>query len=243
MRDLTYDTIYETEAAHWWYRVRRDMVEEILALHARRLPDACLRILDVGCGTGLLMKEMQQFGAVYGVDISQRAVAYCKSRGLAPLIASADRLPYRDEAFDAVVALDVLEHLDRDQAGAKELARVLSPSGIIIIAVPAFMFLWGITDEVSDHYRRYTRKQIVSLIEGAGLHVRRATYFNTLLFPAIAAVRLAVRCFRMPMESEGGIGNKVINEVLHRIFSFELRLLSGINFPFGVSVLVIASKR
>jgi 2-polyprenyl-3-methyl-5-hydroxy-6-metoxy-1,4-benzoquinol methylase len=242
MRDLTYDTIYETETAHWWYRVRRNIVKKILAARAKDVGGACLRILDVGCGTGQLMKEMHQFGPVYGVDISQRAVAYCKARGLAPLIATADRLPYGDETFDTIVALDVLEHLQDDRAGAKELARVLSANGTAVIAVPAFMFLWGITDEVSHHYRRYTRKEIVALVEEAGLRVRHATYFNTLLFPAIAAVRLAVRFLRIPVESEGRIRSKIINEALYGIFSFESRLLTHIRFPFGVSVLVIASR-
>jgi SAM-dependent methyltransferase len=242
MRDVTYDTIYENEGAHWWYRVRRNIVKRILASMAKRRDGTGLRILEVGCGTGQLMKEIEPYGAVFGMDISQRAVSYCKARGLAPSIATADRLPYRSEAFDTVIALDVLEHLQDDHAGAKEIARVLSPSGVAIIAVPAFMFLWGITDEVSHHYRRYTRGEVVALIEGAGLHVRRATYFNTFLFPAIAAVRLAVRFCRIPMQSEGRIGSNVINEVLYGIFSVESQLLRYMQFPFGVSVLVIASK-
>jgi 2-polyprenyl-3-methyl-5-hydroxy-6-metoxy-1,4-benzoquinol methylase len=242
MRDVTYDTIYENEVAHWWYRVRRNIVKSILASQAKHREGTGLRILEVGCGTGQLMKEMQPYGAVFGMDISQRAVSYCKARGLAPLIATADRLPYGNDAFDTVIALDVLEHLQDDAAGATEIARILSANGMAIIAVPAFMFLWGITDEVSHHYRRYTRGQVVALIEGAGLRVRRATYFNTFLFPAIAAVRLAVRLCRIPMQSEGRIGSNVINEVLYGIFSLESRLLRYMQFPFGVSVLVIASK-
>lgn len=242
MRELAYDTIYETEIIHWWYRARRNIVKQILASHTRLSERERLRILDVGCGTGQLMKEMQQFGSVYGVDISQRAVAYCKERGLAPSIASADNLPYGNDTFDAVVALDVLEHLQDDRAGARELARVLSPNGIAVVAVPAFMFLWGITDDAGHHYRRYNKKEILAVLKEAKLHIRRATYFNTLLFPAIAAVRLAVRFLRIPMESEGKIGSKVVNDILYKIFSFEARLLTRMRFPFGVSILVIASK-
>jgi SAM-dependent methyltransferase len=241
MRDVMYDTLYETEAVHWWYRVRRVLIASLVGTLQK--PDGrALRILYIGCGTGLLMKELSAHGEVTGVDMSERAAAYCKARGLSVDVASAEKLPYADGAFDAVIILDVLEHLADDRTGVKEVARVLTPGGTAIVTVPAFTFLWGVTDELSQHYRRYARGAVVRRLEECGLTVQRATYFNTFLFLPIAAVRLAVRFLHIPMESENRVGGPTVNRLLHAIFSVEVPMLRWANFPFGVSVLVVARK-
>lgn len=241
MQDVMYDIMYQTERTQWWYRVRRELVAELMA-PIREKKGHSLRILDIGCGTGLLMRELQQFGEVRGVDVSERAVAYCKERGLNPVVGSADQLPFPDASFDVVVMLDVLEHLSDDGAGAREVVRVLKGGGTAIIAVPAFRFLWGVTDEISNHHRRYTKPELLRVLTGAGLTVHRATYFNTFLFPAIAAVRVLVRWLRIPVKSENTMGGSGVNEVLYRIFALELPVLRHLNFPFGVSILAITSK-
>ena len=241
MKDVAYDIIYEHESTHWWYRVRRHIVGSILRTKAQKYSRP-LNILDIGCGTGLLMKEMGRYGQVEGVDISERAVAYCKQRGLSPVVGSADALPFKDNTFDIAVILDVLEHLPDDKKGCEELYRVLAQGGSAVIAVPAFMFLWSVTDEVSNHYRRYTKKEIIACLKTAGFSIERATYFNTFLFLPILAVRSAVRLFRIPMKSENTVGGPLINTSLYSIFSAESKLLPYVNYPFGVSILIIASK-
>jgi len=242
MQAHAYDIIYQNEATNWWYRVRRKIVCNMLARYQKKSPTP-LRILDIGCGTGLLMQEMQRYGTVEGVDISAQAIAYCKERGLSTVQeASAEVLPYPSESFDVVVILDVLEHLKDDSAGLNEIKRVLVPGGRAIITVPAFMFLWSITDVLSEHYRRYTRREICAAVKKTGLHIQRATYFNTFLFPAIAAVRLSVRVFRIKMKSETRVGGSIGNAIFYALFRLESFLLPYVSFPFGVSVLIIAQK-
>ncbi|HEX8994204.1 MAG TPA: class I SAM-dependent methyltransferase, partial [Candidatus Paceibacterota bacterium] len=184
MKEEMYDIMYQTERDHWWYRVRRELVSRLLGQIQKKRGGTPLHILDVGCGTGLLMQEMQQFGQIEGVDMSERAVAYCRERNLNPVVGSADSLPFPDGSFDVVVMLDVLEHLEDDSIGAREIYRILKPGGIAIVTVPAFMFLWGDTDEIGNRYRRYSRTQLLSRLREAGLQIDRSTYFNTLLFPA-----------------------------------------------------------
>lgn len=242
MQEKAYDIIYKIELGHWWYRVRRAIVHNLLTFFTidRKHP---LRILDIGCGMGALLKEMEEFGEVEGVDISPRAIAYCKERGFSAVsVGSADALPYANDTFDVVVILDVLEHLKDDIKGAQEVARVLKAGGVAIIAVPAFMFLWGITDELSQHYRRYTRKEIVQCIQTSGLSVWRATYFNTFLFPAIASVRLFVRLFRIQIKSENSLEGNITNRLFYFVFYIESIVMRWVNFPFGVSILVVAKK-
>ncbi|MFZ2500410.1 MAG: class I SAM-dependent methyltransferase [Minisyncoccia bacterium] len=237
-----YDVMYENESTHWWYRVRREIIFSLLSSIAKKRGEP-LRILEVGCGTGTLLKEIDCFGSVRGIDISPYAIAYCEERGLTNVtVGDAAQIPFPDESFDVVIALDVLEHLKDDTIGCREIIRVLSPEGTAIIAVPAFMFLWGVTDVVSHHFRRYTRRQIVSCILKAGFIIDRATYFNIFLFLPIAMVRLGVRVLSITMRSENTITGRCTNAILYRVFRSESLLLRYFNFPFGVSILITANK-
>jgi SAM-dependent methyltransferase len=242
MKDSRYDFIYEQEMHHWWYRVRRELVGKIVHTYEREKVGP-LKILDIGCGAGALMQELAVFGEVSGVDISPRAIEYCKARGITRVQeADAAKLPFPDESFDVVVMLDVLEHLPDDNDGANEVARVLKKDGLAIIAVPAFMFLWGVTDVVSHHFRRYRRPELVRALKSAELSVKYAGYFNTFLFPLIALVRFAVRFLKLPMENEQGTGGKIGNAICYAIFSLESKFIPTVRFPFGVSILALARK-
>ncbi|MEJ7711027.1 MAG: class I SAM-dependent methyltransferase [Pyrinomonadaceae bacterium] len=106
------------------------------------------------------------------LDVSEEALKFCRERGLTKVkLGAAERLPYADKSFDLVTALDVVEHLDDDVAGLKEMRRVLRPGGRSLLFVPAFMFLWGVQDDVSHHRRRYTIAQLKKSVATAGLEV------------------------------------------------------------------------
>ena len=240
MQEQVYDYIYQREMEHWWYRVRRQLVKRLVARYSQ---GTAVRILDIGCGTGALLRELSAYGEASGIDVSEKAVQYCKERGLTRVsLGDAAKLPFPDASFDIVVILDVLEHIEDDAAGCNEIKRVLKPGGHAIIAVPAFMFLWGVTDVLSHHYRRYTRPRLLRCVRASGLRVEYATYFNTFLFPAIAFVRLAVRVLSIPMRSEQNLESPFVNNILFHIFSLEARLIPYIRFPFGVSVLALVRK-
>lgn len=240
MEDAHHDTIYATEQNHWWYRVRRCMVHDILRAYGVPRSDA-VNILDVGCGTGLLMTELKEYN-IEGIDVSPRAVAFCKERGLTNVTeGSAEHIPRPDNQYDVILALDVIEHIKDDLGSLREMKRVLKPGGYLILFVPAFMFLWSVTDDNSHHFRRYTREELCRKVEQAGLRVARASYFNTILFPAIAGVRLLVRALGVPMRTENTFASS-FNGVFYALFRLESILLRVCNLPFGVSVLVVARK-
>ncbi len=113
--------------------------------------------MDVGCGTGANLEMLSQFGNPEGVDVSAEALKFCRQRGLRQVKqGAAEALPYESNSFDLVTGLDVVEHLDDDVAGLKEMRRVLRAGGRAVLFVPAFMFLWGVQDDISNHRRRYT---------------------------------------------------------------------------------------
>ena len=83
---------------------------------------------------------LANFGDAEGVDVSTEALSFCKQRGLQSVrLGEAEKLPYPDQSFDLVTGLDVVEHLDDDLAGLREMRRVLKPGGRALLFVPAFM--------------------------------------------------------------------------------------------------------
>ncbi len=234
--------MYNSELYHWWYRVRRKYIHDLLRKEGIGKHGEAT-ILDVGCGAGALMKELEGYGKVEGIDFSETAVAFCKSRGIQSVQKSGvESMPFADSTFDVVLAMDVLEHVKDDKEGMLEIWRVLKPGGIAIIFVPAYMFLWGITDVLSQHYRRYTMGSLQALVQEK-FKIRRKTYFNTFLFLPIAAVRLFARFFRINMKDENAVGNRFVNSILYVVFNAERFFLRFMGFPFGVSCCIVAEKR
>lgn len=240
MQKIHYESIYNVELNHWWYKVRRKLIHDFFNKYMTNKP---LSILDVGCGAGALMKELETYGSVNGVDFSETAVSFCKSRGINSVqISGIESLPFQDSSFDVVLALDVLEHIPDDKKGVREAVRVLKPGGILILFVPAFTFLWGITDVRSQHYRRYNLKQLTDATEGH-LEILKRSYFNTFLFFPIATVRLLASVFKLDIKDENSMSDGFINNVFYYIFNLERSFLKFMNFPFGVSCCIVAKKR
>ena len=242
MKRIHYETLYSHELGHWWYSVRRKLVHDLL--HRYTNEKSGLSILDFGCGTGALTKELERYGNVTGIDFSQQAIDFCKARGVKDVrLGSIEHTGCEESAYDLVLCLDVLEHLPDDEIAIKEIKRVLKPRGAVIVFVPTFQFLWSVTDEVSQHYRRYRLPQLIEKFERLEFTIERRSYFNTFLFPMIALVRLGVRLLHIKMESEAETGDGVVNKVLFFIFDLERRCLKFMNFPFGVSGMIIAKKK
>jgi SAM-dependent methyltransferase len=238
------------QSTHWWYLARAEILESILRQY---LPaDRTRRLLDLGCGPGGMRPMLSQFGRLVSTDFTFDALQFCRAQLLDYLVAADGmRLPFGDAQFDAVCMFDVIEHLSDDAQAARELHRVLKPGGHAVITVPAFQWLWGRQDIVSHHYRRYNAPQLQSVLTGAQFDILKLSYFNTFLFPPVAAVRLA---FRLGGLNRGKSAEEVssdlqmarrgpVNSALRKLFAAEKGILRQGNFPFGVSLLCVARKR
>lgn len=245
MQPHTYAIMYEVEQSHWWYVGRRRIIKSFVeeALAGLDMPERRARMLDVGCGTGGNLELLSRFGDTEGVDISEDALAFCRTRGLAKVRrGAAEQLPYEDCSFDLVTALDVIEHLDDDTAGLREMRRVLRPGGRVLLFVPAFMFLWGVQDDVSHHRRRYRLPQLRSVVQAAGFEVERMSYANITFFAPILLGRGLMRVTGMRPASENNINVSALNGILGRVFGAESFWLRRANLPFGVSALCLARR-
>ena len=243
MMQHTYPILFELEESHWWHIGRRRIIADFVRDICAQVTDRTPRILDVGCGTGANVQMLSQFGDAEGVDISPDALAFCHARGLDKVkLGAAEELPYEDESFDLVTALDVVEHLDDDVAGLREMRRVLRPGGRVLLFVPTFMWLWGVQDDISHHRRRYRLPELRRAVIEAGFEVERTTYANiTFLWPTFLG-RLFMRVTGIRPESESHINIVALNPLFARILGSEARFLRFMNFPIGVSGLCVARK-
>jgi SAM-dependent methyltransferase len=241
MQQHTYSIMYEVEETHWWFVGRRRILRSFVARIVKNLRKANLQILDIGCGTGANLEMLSEFGNAQGVDVSAEALSFCRTRGLDQVRqGEAEQLPYEDAKFDLVTALDVVEHLDDDLSGLKEMRRVLRPDGCALIFVPAFMFLWGVQDDISNHRRRYTLPGIREALQSAGFELERATYANITFFFPILLGRLLMRATGFRPASENNLTIGSLNGVLGNLFGAESAFLRYLNFPFGVSIICVA---
>src|SRR3954471_13045364 len=125
MEHHTYAIMDRVEDKHWWFVGRRAILETFLRQIIQNLKSKIQnpKILDVGCGTGANLEMLSQFGTAEGVDVSDDALEFCHRKGLSAQKGLAETLPFDDETFDLTTALDVVEHLDDDIGGLKEMFR------------------------------------------------------------------------------------------------------------------------
>jgi SAM-dependent methyltransferase len=243
MQHHTYSIMYEVEGKHWWFFGRRKIIEGFVENICREIGKRKPRILDVGCGTGANLQMLSQYGITEGVDVSSDALDFCRARGLAKVkLGAAEALPYEDAAFDLVTGLDVVEHLDDDVAGLREMRRVLRPGGRALLFVPAFMFLWGVQDDISRHRRRYALRELKQKLGAAGFSIERATYANMTFFLPILIGRVLMRLTRIRPSSENNITIGALNGLLGRFLGAEGWWLKRMDFPFGVSIVCVARR-
>jgi SAM-dependent methyltransferase len=238
-----YETMHALELRHWWFRGRRRVLVDLLREVAGPRVSS-LRILDYGCGTGGNTSGYASLGAVVGVEPDAAAVRLARERGGAQYCRSnGTQLPFRQGAFDAVVASDVLEHIEDDFAAVYEIARVLRPGGAAIISVPAHQWLFSQHDAALHHFRRYSKAGLRELLERGGLRVRRLSYWNAALFPAICLHRLLVKPRRGP-EPRSDISSSPwpINEALAALLAAEAVVLRHAPLPWGLSLVGVAER-
>lgn len=163
------------------------------------------RVLDVGCGTGRHTGEAYRRPNVFvvGSDLCFADVSEAARRlsfhhkvgahggGIWGLnVADILRLPYRDDAFDAVICSEVLEHIPDHRRAVREVMRVLKPGGDLVVSVPRYgpeSVCWALSRAYrrtpGGHVRRYTRRQLIHLLENAGARTTKIHYAHSLHTP------------------------------------------------------------
>ena len=240
MEIAEYEKMYEFEEKYWWWIGKREIIKSIL----NRLNSNFSNILDTGCGTGINLDYLKGYGDVIGLDFSKDALDFSKMRKNKNLIqANAENLPFKDDIFNLIIALDLIEHLN-DNNAVEEFHRVLKPNGYLIVTVPAFNFLWSKHDEALYHKRRYNKGQLRSILKSNEFIIEKISYWNFFLFLPIVAMRLIKRSTECEeIETDVKELPNIINGFLTSILKFEDYIIShGVNLPVGVSIVCVCKK-
>jgi SAM-dependent methyltransferase len=228
---------------HWWYAARRTILECVLQrITEDGLPEG--KLYDLGCGVGANLSVLEKFGPTLGVDLSPEAIEFCRKRGRTNVaLANLNDLEVLPDNSGSVAMLaDVVEHLDDPLPCLEAAHRALKPGGALLVTVPAYMFLWGPSDVVAHHKRRYTADKLRQLLEPL-FEIEHITYFNTLLFGLIAAGRFGELLLRRSGADGAKLPPAFVNATLEAIFRTEASVVPRRTLPFGVSLLGVARKR
>lgn len=238
-----YKFMYKLENHHWWFVSRRRLAMHIV----KSFPFISPKILDVGCGTGGNLLFFSKVGQAFGLDISEKAVDFCKRRGLKNVaLSSAEKIKYPDNTFDIVTCFDLLEHVVDTTEVLSEMKRVLKDDGGIVITVPAFRILWSQHDEALCHLRRYEKEALLYDLEEAGLKVEKIGYFFFTSFFVVAPIRVMRRFLVSKGKKQSDtttLPPRFLNELLKILFSIEIKIADKIGLPFGTTLYAVVSKR
>ena len=241
MERAVFDRMAELDQHHWWFRARRRILEELIVRVVR--PPKGGRVLEVGCGTGHNLAMLGKFGHLDASELDFAARTLSTKR-LGREVKEA-KLPdlsmFKRNEYDLVALLDVLEHVPDDLASLRAIHRRLKPGGALLLTVPANPWMWSAHDAAHHHFRRYTKKQLKELFLRSGLEIELLSYFNTLLYPLIAAARIAGKLLRRDSSDDKLPGERV-NAALEKIFGVEAGVLGRVPMPFGVSLVAVVRR-
>lgn len=241
MDRIVYDRMAAHDTTHWWYRARREVLADYITRNAALKPGA--RILEIGCGTGHNLPMLARFGEVEAIEIDAAARAIASERLGRPVSdAPLPELPGVPRgAYDMIAVLDVIEHIADDVAALKAMADCLKPGGAILIAVPAHPWMWSAHDVVNHHQRRYTKGTLDAAIRAAGLTHNGLRWFNSLLFPAAVAARVAGKLTGKD-DSDDSPPPAPLNAAFQSIFRLERHLVGRVPLPPGLSIVTLARR-
>lgn len=243
MEIAEYRNIYENEGTHFFYVGNRNLVLSLAARYLAKNKNT-VKILDAGCGTGLLAKKMEQFGEVVAVDNSPEAIKFAKKSGVNAQLASVNKLPFKDNIFDLVASVDVIYHkMVDDKKALGEFFRVLKPGGVLILRVPANKWLNLAHDKYVHTRQRYNASELKEKLENSGFLVEKISFVNLVLLP-MAVARYFWERVNPPEKTESGIERlpSALNSVLTALMSIEIPLLSLFSLPFGLGLLAVVRK-
>ena len=228
-----YEYLYQT---HWWWRARESiLLKELGALCAQM--SFRPSILDIGCGNGLLFRELAKYGSPEGIEVDESLVS--QEPKLGPVYTTSFEEWEAPHSYDLILMLDVLEHVEDDLEFLRKAKSVLTGTGRLLITVPAGPELFTSHDLINHHLRRYRRAQLLAVLEKSGFIVERVRY----IFVWIAVVKLIIRwleCFSGRAISGDTVPSPLVNRLLMRMTILESLVLAPVRFPWGSSLLCVA---
>lgn len=238
---------------HWWYRGRKEIIRlflrQFFIQNNGSIPKDS-QILEVGCGSGMNLSLLKEFGELDGTETEIETIEYLHKNYPNYRIFQHEIPKNIEKSYDMICLLDVLEHIEDEETAIKWIYQHLNSNGILVLTLPCFSFLWSYHDILAHHKRRYTKKSLKKAIQNHFV-IEKWSYFNFFLFTPIALFNFLDHFLdwllrRSPSQKKDRNyygQNKWLNSLLYKIMSLEVFLLSYLNFPFGVSLIGIFRKK
>ena len=241
MERKVYEQMAQLDQRHWWFTARRRILAELIERVARPPKDA--RILELGAGTGHNLAMLSRFGKVEASELDPIARELASERLGREVKEAAlpDLSMFPAGSYDLIALLDVLEHVPDDKGSLAAIRTRLKPGGALLLTVPANPWMWSAHDVAHHHHRRYRKGEIEQLANEAGFEIDLLSPFNSLLFPPIAAVRLAGKLTGKD-DSDDAMPSALVNRALDTVFGLEKSLIGRVPMPFGVSLVAVLRR-
>lgn len=237
MDNQTFSRHIRNQQNHWWFQARKKILDQIISSCNFKKK---IKILDFGSGSGVNIEMLKKYGSI---DVHEKNnYARCKIkkkyRNIKNLYKSHN---IKRNYYDLILAADVIEHVKYPSSLLKLLKRSLKKNGRLLITVPSYQFLFSKKDKVLGHYRRYNKKKLKD--EFKDFKIENISYFNSFLSLPIILITLLNKLFgRDYIDSVETTPNLFLNKLLYVIFSSENYFLKYFNFPFGISIYILAKN-
>ena len=236
---------YQRESESWLKKGRRNLLRTMVQEAGGGRKD--LKLLEVGAGVGQNVSALAEFGQVDVIEISEVGLdALRKIPEITRVMG--EPIPFDlDETYDVIVAMDVVEHIEDDREALNWMAEHLKPGGLLFATVPAYQWLFSEHDVALHHFRRYTAGQLKGILPSF-VDVLRLGYFNSVLFPVAASVRLAKKLVarkssKSPARKQRGLMPGPVNALFQSVLDSEVwAIRRGLDLPFGLSVYCLARR-
>lgn len=224
----------------------RDFRRDVLFRYIKEILPSEGHCIDVGCGTGYMTERIADLGLdIFGIDSSEELISLARKRigkrNNMQLAVSAVQEMASFGQFETLLCLDVLEHLQDDNAALQMLFSACRPGGRLIMSVPALPGLYGQRDEQLGHFRRYKRHELIDKVNQAGFQTIQCKYWNIIGVPAYwFSERMLHRSISDGLRTGADTRMK---KAMRHVLSFWLSWEMGVSWlPWGLSLLLFARK-
>jgi 2-polyprenyl-3-methyl-5-hydroxy-6-metoxy-1,4-benzoquinol methylase len=245
MDDAVYEEMNRLEENYWWFVARRKIIETVIR---KTVSNSDLKILEIGCGTGGNLPMLSKFGSGKAIEMNISALNLAQRKDQQNFHLHQGSVPFesglqKDDRFELVCIFDVLEHITEDTETLLFIKNHMQDSGSILITVPAYQWLWSNHDVMNHHKRRYTKRELLTLLQIAGYEIVFASYFNSILFPVALIKRLGMKTKINRTTTELPEVSGMLNVLLRSVFSMEATIINFFKLPAGLSIIVAAKKK
>jgi SAM-dependent methyltransferase len=210
-------------------------------------------LVDIGCSSGLMLQVLQERfpdAAILGADYVRGPLESLAAKlpGVPLLQFDLTRCPLPGSSVDGVVLLNVLEHIERDDAALAHVSRILKPGGVAVIEVPAGPGLYDVYDKLLFHHRRYRMKDLLKIAASCGLEVLEKSHLGFFLYPGFWAVKKRGQRYLRDTEAHQrevvsrNITRAGSHTAMHKVMELEAALRKWVYYPFGIRCLVTCRK-